>query len=101
MEGVANRCSSESNGGAEVGIAEFCHSLHDAALGFRGRTAGRPRYLDDSLGAKLDSLLVFSFGNAVGEEQEAITGNQLFRRVRVRPIGKNAEHAALATQGIG
>src|SRR5260370_4899764 len=72
MEGLANRCTHQSNVVAEFAVAEFCHFFHDAALGFRGRTAGRPRYLDDSLGAKLDSLLVFRFRDPVGEEQQAV-----------------------------
>src|SRR5260370_35551098 len=98
MERLADGRNHQSNVVAEFAIAEFCHSLHDAPLGLGRGTAGRPRYLYDTLGAKLDSLLVFGFRAPVGEEQQAITGNQLFRRARVVPLGTTARHAARATK---
>ena len=101
IERLADGRNHKRNVIAKFAIAEFRHFLHDAALGLRGGTPGGPCYLYDTLGAKLDRLLVFCFRYTVSKKQQAIIGNQLLRRVRIRPFGIHAQHAALATQRIG
>ena len=79
IEHLADGGNYQGNVVAEFAFAEFRHFFHHAALSLRRGTAARPGHLCDPLAPKLDSLVVFGFCAAVGEKEQAITGNQLFR----------------------
>jgi hypothetical protein len=79
-------------------VAEFRNFLHHAALGVRGGSPGRPGRLNNALIAKFVGLKILRFGNAIGEEEQAIAGIELNRRVCVGPFGQNAEDAAVSAE---